>query len=279
MKIGIIGAGRLGVTMGKYLWDAGLTVVGFYNKTKEHAIEAAKFTDTSYFSDLEKLVQASDTLFVATPDGVIAEIWDCIASYDLTGKIVCHFSGSLSSHVFSGIEETGASGCSIHPMYAFSDKFHSYEQFHTACLVAEGEGSARQVMERLFRDLGHTVLTIRAEDKVKYHAAAAMISNDMIALLQTVLQLLEQCGFDGQDSLRLLTPIIHNNVDNMLQAGPKQALTGPIERGDVQTVQKHLQALQGTQADEVYRVLGRVLVDMVKGKYPDRDHTAMEKLF
>lgn len=279
MKIGIIGAGRLGVTMGKYLRDAGLPVVGFYNKTKEHAIEAAKFTDTNYFSDLEKLVQASDTLFVATPDGVIAEIWDCIASYDLTGKIVCHFSGSLSSHVFSGIEETGASGCSIHPMYAFSDKFHSYEQFHTACLVAEGEGSARQMMERLFRDLGHTVLTIRAEDKVKYHAAAAMISNDMIALLQTVLQLLEQCGFDGQDSLRLLTPIIHNNVDNMLQAGPKQALTGPIERGDVQTVQKHLQALQGTQADEVYRVLGRVLVDMVKEKYPDRDHTAMEKLF
>lgn len=279
MKIGIIGAGRLGVTMGKYLRDAGLTVVGFYNKTKEHAIEAAKFTDTNYFSDLEKLVQASDTLFVATPDGVIAEIWDCIALYDLTGKIVCHFSGSLSSHVFSGIEETGASGCSIHPMYAFSDKFHSYEQFHTACLVAEGEESARQVMGRLFRDLGHTVLTIRAEDKVKYHVAAAMISNDMIALLQTVLQLLEQCGFDGQDSLRLLTPIIHNNVDNMLQAGPKQALTGPIERGDVQTVQKHLQALQGTQADEVYRVLGRVLVDMVKEKYPDRDHTAMEKLF
>ena len=118
MRIGIIGAGRVGVTMGKYLGDAGVEVTGFYSKTTQSAVQAAEFTDTTVYKTLQDIVEASDTLMITTPDGVISEVWDCIAGYELTGKILCHCSGSLSSNVFSGIEQTGAVGCSIHPMYA-----------------------------------------------------------------------------------------------------------------------------------------------------------------
>ena len=116
MRIGIIGAGRVGVTMGKYLGDAGVEVTGFYSKTTQSAVQAAEFTDTTVYKTLQDIVEASDTLMITTPDGVISEVWDCIAGYDLTGKILCHCSGSLSSNVFSGIEQTGAVGCSIHPI-------------------------------------------------------------------------------------------------------------------------------------------------------------------
>ena len=267
MRIGIIGAGRVGVTMGKYLGDAGVEVTGFYSKTTQSAVQAAEFTDTTVYKTLQDIVEASDTLMITTPDGVISEVWDCIAGYDLTGKILCHCSGSLSSNVFSGIEQTGAVGCSIHPMYAFSDRFTSYQNFSTAYLVAEGMPAAYEPLAQMFRELGHTVLYLRAENKVKYHAAAAMVSNDMIALFQTVLDLLEQCGFAREDSVGLLRPLVMGNVSNMLDKGPVAALTGPVDRGDTETVHKHLDALADSEAGEVYRVLGKVLVKIAEQKY------------
>lgn len=280
MRIGIIGAGKVGVTLGKYLTDAGITVCGFYSRTKTSAAQAADFVKTKLYEELEDLVRASDTLFVTVPDGEIGNVWDCIAEYDLTDKIICHFSGSLSSNVFSGIEHTGATGVSIHPMYAFSDKFTSYQQFHTACLVMEGDSEAVQSMQILFaEELGHVVQQIRTEDKVKYHAAAAMASNDMIALLEISMRLLAECGFSNEDSLKLLCPLIQNNVKSMLEKGAVEALTGPVERGDIETVRKHLDALRGGSAEAVYRDLGNVLVDLAKQKHLEWDDTAMRECF
>ncbi len=278
MRIGIIGAGKVGVTLGKYLTDAGNTVCGFYSRTKTSAAQAADFVKTTLYEDLEDLVKASDTLFITVPDGEIGNVWDCIAGYDLTDKIICHFSGSLSSNVFSGIEHTGAAGVSLHPMYAFSDKFTSYQQFHTACLVTEGDPKALQPVRALFADqLGHAVLQIRTEDKIRYHAAAAMASNGMVALLEIAVRLLAECGFSDQDSLMLLRPLVRNNVAQMLKAGTVDALTGPVERGDIGTVQKHLDALQGGPAECIYRDLGDVLADLAKRKHPEWDDRAMRE--
>lgn len=276
MRIGIIGAGKVGVTLGKYLAGAGEAVLGFYSRTRESAAAAADFTQTTVYQNLEDLVRASDTLFLTTPDGEIRKVWDCIAEYDLTDKLICHFSGSLSSNVFSGIEQTRAYGGSIHPMYAFSDKFTSYQQFHTAWLVMEGQETALKRMRTLFEDrLGHRVLMIQAADKAKYHAAAVVASNYMIALYDTALALLGECGFSREDSMALFQPLVQNNVAAMLEKGPVEALTGPIERGDTETVQKHLESLSGNDAEAVYRELGNVLVSVAKRKHPEWDDTAM----
>ena len=278
MRIGIIGAGKVGVTLGKYLTDAGITVSGFYSRTKTSAAQAADFVITTLYEDLKDLVKASDTLFITVPDGEISNVWDCIAEYDLTDILLCHFSGSLSSNVFSGIEHTGAAGVSIHPMYAFSDKFTSYQQFHTACLVMEGDSEAVRRMQELFADqLGHMVLQIRTEDKIKYHTAAAMASNYMTALLEVSMRLLSDCGFSDEDSLALLRPLVQNNVSQMLNVGTVNALTGPVERGDICTVQKHLDVLQGEPAERIYRELGIVLADLAKRKHPGWDDKKMRQ--
>lgn len=280
MRIGIIGAGKVGVTLGKYLTDAGIVVCGFYSRTKTNAAQAADFVKTNLYEELDDLVRASDTLFITVPDGEIGNVWDCIVEYDLKDKIICHFSGSLSSNVFSGIEHTGAAGVSIHPMYAFSDKFTSYQQFHTACLVIEGDPKAVQPMQILFASkLGHLVQQIQTEDKIKYHAAAALASNYMIALLETSMRLLAECGFSGEDSLTLLRPLIQNNVESMLEKGTTEALTGPVERGDIGTVQKHLDVLQGGEAESIYRDLGNVLTELAKQRHPEWDDTVMRKCF
>ena len=122
MTIGFIGAGWVGCTLGKYLSEHGVDIAGFYSRTRESADIAATFTQSEAFSDIEDLVQNSEIIFITTPDGSIKYVWEEIRKFDISKKIICHFSGSLSSDIFSGIEQTGAYGCSVHPMYAFSSK-------------------------------------------------------------------------------------------------------------------------------------------------------------
>ncbi|MBC8562181.1 Rossmann-like and DUF2520 domain-containing protein [Jutongia huaianensis] len=279
MRIGIIGAGKVGTTLGKYLSIHGKNVTGFYSRTHESADEAATFAETETYSSLCKLVEKSDVIFITTPDGVIPQVWGDLLHQDISNRIICHFSGSLSSHVFSGREEAGASGISMHPMYAFSDKFHSYEQFHTAYLTLEGDPEAVAVMKPMWEAIGHHVLTLKAEDKIKYHAAAAMASNEMLGLMQASLDILSECGFSEKDSMALLTPLVQGNIASMLEKGCVNALTGPVERGDAQTVRKHLQALEGSKAGKIYQSLGSTMVELAKRRNPDRDYTPIQTLF
>lgn len=279
MRIGIIGAGKVGTTLGKYLSVHGKNVTGFYSRTHESADEAATFAETETYSSLCKLVEKSDVIFITTPDGVIHQVWGDLLHQDISNRIICHFSGSLSSQVFSGREEAGASGISMHPMYAFSDKFHSYEQFHTAYLTLEGDPEAVAVMKPMWEAIGHHVLTLKAEDKIKYHAAAAMASNEMLGLMQASLDILSECGFSEKDSMALLTPLVQGNIASMLEKGCVNALTGPVERGDAQTVRKHLQALEGSKAGKIYQSLGSTMVELAKRRNPDRDYTPVRTLF
>ncbi len=279
MRIGIIGAGKVGTTLGKYLSIHGKNVTGFYSRTHESADEAATFAETETYSSLCKLVEKSDVIFITTPDGVIHQVWGDLLHQDISNRIICHFSGSLSSHVFSGREEAGASGISMHPMYAFSDKFHSYEQFHTAYLTLEGDPEAVAVMKPMWEAIGHHVLTLKAKDKIKYHAAAAMASNEMLGLMQASLDILSECGFSEKDSMALLTPLVQGNIASMLEKGCVNALTGPVERGDAQTVRKHLQALEGSKAGKIYQSLGSTMVELAKRRNPDRDYTPVRTLF
>ena len=279
MKIGIIGAGKVGTTLGKYLSDAGIKVTGFYSRSKESADEAATYTKSKAYDSLSELVENSDTLFITTPDGIIEQVWKKLALLNIRQYCICHFSGSLSSHVFSGIEETGAFGISIHPMYAFSNKFTSYEQFHTAYLTLEGAEPAFSTMKELFQGLGHKVLSLKAEDKMKYHAAAAMASNFMLGLMQASLDILGECGFTLEDAMELMAPLVRGNITSMLEKGCVEALTGPMERGDVSTVKKHLEVLQGSEAEGIYRSLSGKMIALAQKKNPDRDYVLMRELF
>lgn len=99
MVIGIIGAGKVGTTLGKYLMKRDVAISGFYSRNEKSAIESADFTKTRAYNNVADIIKVSDTLFITTPDGEIANIWDCITAYQLTDKTICHFSGSLSSAV------------------------------------------------------------------------------------------------------------------------------------------------------------------------------------
>lgn len=279
MNIGIIGAGRVGCSIGKYLIEsnAPCTIVGYYSRTNEKIIDAAKFTHSRPFSSLEELVRSSDTLFVTTPDDAIGDVWDCIDKELLGEKIICHFSGSLSSDVFKDAEGSGIFSGSVHPMYAFSDKFLSYKQLNNVVFSVEGHPVFLEKINSLFSVCGNPVCTLEKENKVKYHAAASLVSNHMLGLLDACTTLLEEIGYERENAYKVFTPLVKNNVISALDSSVEKALTGPIERGDENTILKHLNCLEG-YSKEVYELLGKNVLNIARRKNPERDYAKLERI-
>lgn len=277
MQIGIVGAGKVGCSIGRYLKEQGIPVAGYCSRTKESVDYAATFTDTAAFYSLRELAVQSGILFITTPDDAIKEVWESIKKESIQNKIICHFSGSLSSAVFSNRKETGVSACSIHPMYAFSSKTKSYKQLHQIIFTMEGDPEALTVMKPLFEKAGNKVCVIDPDKKGRYHAAASMVSNMMIGLYQMGLTMFTDCGFSPEDAAELIAPLVRGNMDSLLATSPAQALTGPIERGDGETVERHLSLLTEEERD-VYIRLGQVLVEIASRKNPERDYSSIIKI-
>lgn len=280
INIGIIGAGRVGTTMGKYIIAHGGKIQGFYSRTIEHAKEAAQFCNTNYFKDLDSLIEVSDTLFITTSDGAIKNVWDCIAAKNVKGKVICHFSGSLSSDIFSNKESTGVVACSIHPIYAFSNKFTAYQNLTEALFTVEGDSKALSRMQELFAILPNQVVSIPTETKGKYHAAASVASNQLTGLLWMAIELLKETGIAEKTAYEMLEPLVKNSVNSIFFNGCKEALTGPIERNDLGTVKKHLTALENNALwNQAYQANGKLVLEVAKEKNPKCDYQKMQQLF
>ncbi len=276
MKIGFVGAGKVGFSLGRYFTERNVCVSGYYSRNQESSKEAAAFTKTKYYGKLEELIKESDTLFLTVPDGSIREVYSEIIQSDIEGKNLVHCSGALSSMVFSGISERDACGYSIHPICAVSDKLTGYQDLSKAYFTIEGEGALKREFLELFQRLGNPAEEISPEAKVKYHAAAVFASNLVAGLSEIASEMLKECGLSQEFSERALQPLFLGNAGKIAEYGAAMALTGPVERADAGTVEKHLQVLEG-ETKEIYRLLSKQLVNIAKRKNPDRDYKSLQE--
>ena len=274
MRIGFIGAGKVGFSLGKFFAQGGVPVTGYYSRRRDSAEEAAHFTNTTAFQDIPSLVAACDALFLTVPDGSITQVYRQLPRDMLNSKWICHCSGALSAReAFPGIEETGARGFSVHPLFPVSSKYEAYKELADAFFCVEGDPEGLELVSRLLRGLGCQVQEISAESKVRYHAACVFASNLVCALAQESIDLLEGCGFSRQGALAALAPLMRSNLNHLCQVGPVKALTGPVERCDVSTVAKHLDCFPTPEERELYRLLSRKLVSVALERHPDQQQT------
>ena len=281
MKVGFIGAGKAGCSLGRYFAVKGsvaeLFVTGYYSLIEEEARWAAEFTQSMYFQSPDEVVLSSDAIILSTPDGAVSDVWDALDKRYVTGKIICHLSGSLSSDVFSGIGDCGAYPSSIHPMFACSNKEAVYEQLQNVSFTLEGHEHAVSVWKNIFTKLGNPVALIEASVKGKYHAAASVLSNHVIAVLATGYELLLECGFSETEARFFSRTLVRDNVKHVIADGVVDALTGPIERADAGTVEKHLSVLSEEQR-KLYQACGNRLLDIAREKNPDRNYGELQEL-
>lgn len=279
MKIGFIGAGKVGSTLGKFFSEGGVPVTGYYSRHRESAQAAAQFTDTEIFHSISSLVAQSDVIFVTVPDREITRVFQSIQTCDLAGKQICHCSGAMTgTEAFPGAEAAGAAAYSIHPLFPISSKTTAYRELEGVFFCLEGPEPGLSNWCDLLSKLGCRTFTIQSEDKVKYHTACSIASNLVCGLLQESLELMEQCGMDDTTALEALRPLILANVNHVLQEGPEQALTGPVERNDTKTVSRHLSAFSHPEDQQMYCAVSRKLVELAERKHPDEEYSMMKTI-
>ncbi len=269
MRIGFVGAGKVGCTLGLYL-SQNHEIVGYASRSSASAEYAAELCGSEAFNDTSELVGRCDLLYVTTPDDVIGTVWEALAKDSeirstLKGKFIAHASGSLSSEVFVQAKELGAYPYSTHPLFAIASKTDSAKELGDALFVIEGAEEHLSEITKLFSTLGNRTQTINTEDKTRYHAAAVLASNHVVSLYSLAAKELERCGFTAEDACNALSPLFLGNARNLAKLGPISCLTGPAERGDIQTINKHLEVLEGDTHD-VYELLNNEALAIAKAK-------------
>ena len=278
MKVGFIGAGKVGFTLGKYFCEHDIEVTGYYSRSIQSAKKAAAFTATAAYENRSQLVADSDVLFFTVPDDCIASTFEAVRHEPIQGKIFCHCSGVLTASVgFPSIEQAGASGYSVHPLFAISDRYQSYRELADVFFTLEGSSDRLASQQEWLKSTRLHIQIIPAAAKMRYHCAAAIASNQVVALFAESQQLLLDCGFSAEAAQQALMPLFLGNARHIAADGPTAALTGPIERGDAATLKLHLAALDTDDDRMLYLLLSERLLRSARQKHPERDYTAIQQ--
>jgi len=198
---------------------------------------------------------------IATPDesigGISRQLVRC--NWIRQGDVVFHLSGALSSKELAECQQIGASVASLHPVQNFADPAVSITQFAGSWCALEGDSAATRILRQAIEAIGGRLIAIAPHQKTLYHAGAVMACNYLVALLDVSLDILRTAGVSREQGAALLTPILRATVENVLAQGVENAMTGPISRGDVEIVNRHIKELErlGPESVSVYRELGR----------------------
>lgn len=253
MKINIIGAGRLGQHLARAVLDHNIAApLTLCNRNLHTARAAIQMLGSGFaVSGLSDLPFANIT-FITTPDDAIAGI-----AAQLTvspGQIVAHCSGVLNADVLSPLREQGALIASIHPLRAFRAHHIQDNAFQDCDCVIEGDTEAVRTLTTLFIQMGAHVLPISASKKATYHAAAVMASNYLVTLAGCAITLFHEAGLSEAQAQNITENLMQSSLNNIRHVTDiKQALTGPLARGDINTVSMHLDALQSDSIKAFYR--------------------------
>ena len=279
MTIGLIGAGKVGFTLGKYFSGHGIPTAGYYSRRTDSAQQAAQFTNTRAYPDMGPLIAQCDALFLTVPDGSISSVFQEVRRHPIQGKLICHCSGAFSAReALPGVEAAGAFGYSIHPLFAVSDKYCAYEELADVFFAVEGSPARLEEVVGLLRGVGLRVQVINPACKTLYHCAAATASNLMTALTAHSVELLVQCGFSPDGALAALTPLLTGNVRHITADGLTASLTGPVERGDMGTIRRHLASLTAPEDRALYALLSRKLLPLAAARHPERSYEPIRRL-
>ncbi|MGH9739652.1 MAG: Rossmann-like and DUF2520 domain-containing protein [Candidatus Acidiferrales bacterium] len=244
--ISIVGAGRVGTTLGKRLRQLGWHVNAVVTRSQRTARAAVRMIGGGTArSRLTGDVLDADVVLLTTPDDALASAARSLAKIGgaWRGKVVLHTSGALDRSVLDPLARLGAATGSLHPMQTFSGR--NVPKLDGVTFAVEGDGKALHVAKQIARSLGGVPVVIKSADKPAYHATAVLAAGSGFALIEAAALILEGIGFTRRRAIETLLPLNRQMLDNIEQHGPRAAWTGPLSRGDFEVVAKHLRAMRG----------------------------------
>ena len=260
LTVNIIGTGKLGKTIGRLITQNKLAdIQGVVNRQLEHSIQGIQFIQAGVaYPNILALPHASLT-FITTPD---AAIEDTCLELSLNknikpNDIIIHCSGVLTSDSLLPMKQLGCTIASIHPMHSFAEPRLSIQQYAGTFCSIEGDLDAISVLTKLLTAFGSIVYPIHKDKKLMVHVAGVFASNYLVTLSQQALSCLTDAGVEKHMAMNIILNIMQGTLFNLEKTqSPEDTLTGPIQRGDIITIEKHLRALLTTEQKKIYSLLG-----------------------
>lgn len=251
MKFNIIGAGRLGKNLALSLVSGHAhQLVAICNQTLESAVIALTELGSGIAVKTLAELPAVDLTFITTPDDTINTL---VAAWKKPSGIIVHCSGALSSDILAPFKNKGCSVASIHPLRAFRKKLH-VDAFKDCYCVVEGDNEATTLLTDLFKGMGAHVIPISAVKKNTYHAAAVMASNYLVTLAGSAATLFMDAGLSDSQARDMTQNLMQSSLANIQHTTRlADALTGPLARGDIETINTHLHAIEEPHIEALYR--------------------------
>lgn len=267
-NIAIIGPGRMGLALGAALKHAdALERLVYYGRAMEappHPLFDGE-NAAEYRVGPHPLPPGTNIVILAVPDSTLAEV-----AYDLgaqgpapPGCAALHLAGAISTDVLAPLHSQGYTVGSMHPLQAIADPWHSGDRLIGAAYALAGEPAAVAAARRIVSALHGLPLVVPPNKRQIYHASAVVASNYLVALLSFAVRLMMETGVNEPEATAALLPLVHGTLENLEKLGVRASLTGPIARGDADTLRLHLARLSGDDRT-LYCALGRELVHVAR---------------
>jgi len=269
--LNIIGGGRAGRTLARVFALKGVFAIGdVFDSTAVAGAAAVAFIGSGRAVGALADMRSADVWMLTPPDDQIVASGQALAASGLLkpGNVVFHCSGALPSRDLAAAAGPSAAVASVHPLKSFADPALAAQTFDGTYCAAEGDAAALAVLKPAFEAAGARVSEIDPEFKTIYHAASVIVCNYLTALLETGIRSYEKSGFNRDEALHVMEPLVRETLDNVFRLGTVEALTGPIARGDHAVVARQVDALAAwdPRVAEIYKQLGAVAVDLARAQ-------------
>ncbi|GGC86817.1 Rossmann-like and DUF2520 domain-containing protein [Undibacterium terreum] len=270
-SLSIIGAGKVGRVFGRqFSAHSVFEIRQVLNRSLASAQQAAGFIGAGEAIADWAALRASDIYMLTVPDDQIAASCEALQQRGLLGShsLVLHCSGAKASTELAAALSAGAAVASLHPVRSFADAEAVSAGFAGTICSLEGDARALAVLEPALKTIHAQVVQISADSKLLYHAGSVFASNYLVSLMDVALRAYMAAGIPAEMAKAMAQPLAQQSLDNVFRLGAAQALTGPIARGDMQTVEKQLQqvAAWDTAVADIYRAFIPATVDLAQRK-------------
>lgn len=267
--IGFIGAGTTGTALAVRLAQHGYRVIAVSSRSLTSAEKlAGRISGCKVYNGAQKIADIAQLVFITTPDDTISKVAAEVQWHN--GQSVVHCSGAHSINILEPVKQRGANTGCFHPLQTFASVDQAIKNIPGSTFAVEAEEPLLTILKEMATTLEGDWVVLKAGDKVLYHAAAVFACNYLVTLVKLATDLWQTFGVSPAQATKALMPLLRGTLSNIENVGLPNCLTGPIARGDLGTISRHLESLEGQAPPllNIYKELGRqtIPISLAKGK-------------
>jgi len=281
LTIGFIGAGTTGTALAVRLAQQKYQIIAVSSRSLASAEKlAGRISGCRVCETSQEVADISQLVFITTPDDTISQVAAEIRWHNMQNVIHC--SGAHSTSILEPARHCGANTGCIHPLQTFASVEQAIDNIPGSTFAIEAEEPLLSTLKDIATALEGNWVILKAEDKVLYHAAAVIACNYMVTLVKLATDLWQTFNVPPAQATKALMPLLQGTLSNIDKVGLPNCLTGPIARGDLGTIRKHVEALEKESSSlaSAYKELGlqTIPVALAKGKIDSERATELQAL-